>query len=357
MAREIKLPSGLPAFQGTAGSGKDRQRKNFKTMVEAEAWEAKENPLAPPKRPEATTPATPVAGGSLWTLQQAYDRTFAAKWKSGESQRTLNSHWNFISAFFGAGTLCEAVIQGTWIDEFRTHQMEVVGNSPVTVNRKVITLSTMLHYCQEVGGLSRLPRFRLHKETAEERWYSDAEEEMILAKCLDLGFPELHDFVILALDLGFRRGELLPLTLAQCINGKFLLQAATTKGKTFRSVTCSDRVMDIVRKRISAGEPRMCGRLTVDIIEDQWDAVRTSLGMSDDPMFKPHTLRHTYATRLVEANVPLPVVQKMMGHKSPKTTMRYAHVSDKQADEAANALQARNRAAKAQLACATPPQI
>lgn len=39
-----------------------------------------------------------------------------------------------------------------------------------------------------------------------------------------------------------------------------------------------------------------------------------------------HTLRHTFASHLVMSGVDLPSVQKLMGHKDIKTTMRYAYL-------------------------------
>ncbi len=41
----------------------------------------------------------------------------------------------------------------------------------------------------------------------------------------------------------------------------------------------------------------------------------------------PHTLRHTYATNLMENGVALPVIQKLLGHKHIQTTLIYTHLT------------------------------
>ena len=51
-----------------------------------------------------------------------------------------------------------------------------------------------------------------------------------------------------------------------------------------------------------------------------------------------HTLRHTYASWLVQAGVPLYTVQRLMGHKSIIMTQRYAHLAPDQGGETARLL-------------------
>ena len=63
-----------------------------------------------------------------------------------------------------------------------------------------------------------------------------------------------------------------------------------------------------------------------------WRAVRRRAGIED---VRLHDLRHTFASHAVLRGIPLPVVSRLLGHKRPSMTLRYAHVGDREIEAAA----------------------
>ena len=63
-----------------------------------------------------------------------------------------------------------------------------------------------------------------------------------------------------------------------------------------------------------------------------WYRARKEAGIDD---VRLHDLRHTVASQAVARGVALSTVARMLGHSDPTMTLRYAHVSDREVEAAA----------------------
>ena len=67
-------------------------------------------------------------------------------------------------------------------------------------------------------------------------------------------------------------------------------------------------------------------------IDGSWASIRARAGLRD---VRIHDIRHTFASHAVLQGIPLPVVSRLLGHKQPSMTLRYAHVGDRETEAAA----------------------
>ena len=66
-----------------------------------------------------------------------------------------------------------------------------------------------------------------------------------------------------------------------------------------------------------------------------WKRLITKAGITDARI---HDLRHTNASISLQANIPIEIISKRLGHSNIKTTMRYAHLCNQQLKDATNAI-------------------
>ena len=213
------------------------------------------------------------------------------------------------------------------------------GRSKATTNRYLATLRAVLYRAKtEWLALRSMPVFKLLPLNNGRLIFLSMEQERRL---LEVCPNHLRTLVICLLDTGLRLSEATDLTwgdicLAEGVSA--YLTVHRTKNGLPRSVPLTTRCRDLFfylkGKDASASAPvftyRNGGKSQPVRFRQPFGAWKTALaraGLSTD--LRIHDLRHTFASRLVEAGVPLFDVSKLLGHKSLSMTMRYSHLSPK----------------------------
>ncbi len=206
--------------------------------------------------------------------------------------------------------------------------------SPATVNRELTCLKTLFNKAEEWGRIEKNPirRVRRLKEAnARERILSAGEAHRLLRSASNTFRPVL----IVALNTGMRRSEILGLRWTNVDLVRGYINIEDSKSGRGRKVPVNSAVMEALAVLPRKGEYVFPGADPTKPVQDVKTAfhaacrkAKTDLNDEDDPGItgvRFHDLRHTAASKMVEAGVDLVTVSKVLGHASIQTTMRYCH--------------------------------
>lgn len=134
---------------------------------------------------------------------------------------------------------------------------------------------------------------------------------------------------------GLRLRELLGLQVTDIDSQRMVLHVRHAKGRKDRLVPISPRLLAALRAYWQEYQPATWlfpGNKPGTALTDgtvQRIAKRTALRAGLTKRIHPHTLRHSFATHLLEAGVDLLTVQTLLGHSHFYTTAKYLHISQR----------------------------
>ena len=147
----------------------------------------------------------------------------------------------------------------------------------------------------------------------------------------------LKPLVILSLNTGCRRGELFSLKWedVDLDQAQITIRAETAKSGQTRYIPLNEEAETILRSwkeqcGIGYVFPGRNGA-KLNNVKKSWGKVLGDAGIIN---FRWHDLRHTFASRLVQAGVDLNTVRELLGHSSYAMTLRYAHLAPEHKAEA-----------------------
>jgi integrase len=228
-------------------------------------------------------------------------------------------------------------IEQRHVEAFRSQRLNE-GVTPATVNRAVTFLKRVFSVAVSWKWARANPLTSVRKlveNNARVRWLTFDEQARLKEAMPARWWP----YVVIALGTGLRLSEQLGLRWADVDFQNGVITIPRSKHGEKRYIPLRDDVAEALRSLPSFGRSPWVtpNRRGTGATTRNWSArdvfadARDAAAVVD---FHWHDLRHTFASRLVMAGVPLNTVRELLGHKSITMTLRYAHLAPSHLREA-----------------------
>lgn len=131
---------------------------------------------------------------------------------------------------------------------------------------------------------------------------------------------------------GLRENEVVTLKITDIDSENGVIHIRQAKGKKDRNVPLSEKTLAILRQYYKEFRPKeylFNGQFSKQYsVRSIQQFIKKYARIAEiKKSVHPHLIRHCFATHLVEAGTDIAIIQNMLGHKSQRTTMIYAHIS------------------------------
>ncbi|MBI2867564.1 MAG: tyrosine recombinase XerC [Chloroflexi bacterium] len=225
--------------------------------------------------------------------------------------------------------------------------LTTLGYVKASVARKLTTLRTFYRFLKREGVVTLNPVATVKAPKLDKRLPSFLSPEQAKA-LLDAPGQDtplgLRDKALLEMlyATGVRVSEAASLTLRNVDLGERELRVLG-KGNKERIVLMGTPACDALRAYLKHGRPALVGTVTSDAVflnhkggqltarSIQTIVKKRATALGLPPNVHTHTMRHSFATHLLDGGADLRVVQELLGHASLATTQVYTHVTQAQA--------------------------
>jgi len=269
------------------------------------------------------------AEANRWTIKRLWK-----KYKSNKSElkgivTDENRFDNHIKPYFGNKEPQEIVPLD--IDRLRLNLLK--KKSPGTVKnvlellRRIINFGVKKQLCEGLGFVIEMPR--VNNQKTED--LSPKQLQKLLKAIEKDEHPYAGPMMKMALFTGMRRGEIFRLKWKDINYEREFIHIRDPKGGPDQEIPLNDAARELLLRHTRTKSPFVFpgrgGRQRTDISK-QVRKIKNNAGLPKD--FRPlHGLRHVYASMLASSGkVDLYTIQKLLTHKSPQMTQRYAHLRD-----------------------------
>ena len=313
-----------------------RQYKNAMTPARAATirGERIEGKRLSRKEIKAEETALKTAEEDKWTISRLW-----AAYKENRSIKGIvtdqNRYENYLKSNFGDKE--SKNILPLDVDRLRLKLLKT--KSPGTVKnvlellRRLINFGVKKNLCRGLNFKIEMPRVNNIKTED----LTPKQLDNLLTAIKEDTHTHAGPLMLLALCCGMRRGELFKLKWKDIDFDRGFINIVDPKGGPSQKIPLNDAARGVLESHVKTKSPYVFpgrrGRQRTDI-NKAVNAIKTAAKLPKD--FRPlHGLRHVYASMLASSGkVDIYTLQKLLTHKSPMMTQRYAHLRDSALKEA-----------------------
>jgi integrase/recombinase XerD len=248
----------------------------------------------------------------------------------GFGEKTQNDYIRHVKNFTIFLGRSPDTAEGEDLRAFQLHQRENRVQPP-TMNSTVAALRFFFTTTCDRPEMAR--HLRLVKQPQKLPVVLTTEEVLLLLEAAP--GPKYKAALGVAYGAGLRVSEVANLKLSDIDRERMVLRVEQGKGCKDRNGMLSPRLLELLEEWWLVGQPATWlfpGRdplLPITTRQLYRVVCDTAAAVGIEKRVSPHTLRHSFATHLLEQGVDIRVIQVALGHSKLDTTARYAHVASK----------------------------
>jgi integrase len=221
----------------------------------------------------------------------------------------------------------------------RLHQTVTKASGPYRGNRVIAVVSKLFSLAMQWKRRADNPCRGIERniESKRKRYLSGDELQRLSRALAEHDDRDAADIIRVLLLTGARRGEVLGMKWADVADGVWTKPAASTKQRAEHIVPLSAPARQILAARPRGDSPFIFpgrhGRGHRIEIKYNWKRICRAAALPD---LRIHDLRHSFASIAVARGASLHEIGALLGHATPTTTARYAHLADDHLREVTN---------------------
>jgi len=279
----------------------------------------------------------PVALTPVWQLsaenQVALEKFVQQLHMKAYSPSTINTYRNEFMQLLKL--LKMKPVDDLTVDDLKRYMVFIMQEQGITENTAHSRLNALKFFFEQVLGREKF-FFEIPRPKKALKLPKVISEEKIIKGLLAVENIKHRTLLLLAYSAGLRVSEVISLKITDINSDRMQITVNHAKGKKDRVVTLSETLLPLLREYYKLYKPgtwlfegqdrneHYSSRSAQQIFKDAYK----KLGLPAQCSF--HSLRHSFATHLLENGTDISFIQKLLGHNDIQTTLRYTRISNKE---------------------------